>query len=97
VVPAATERLPSRALGTAGGGEWAVDSSDPEGLRTLAPVFELDLALPETSESGAIGEAVYVRFDHGFEPLALRAYRGLRRLLLTYRGLRRLLLSRLSV
>jgi putative peptide zinc metalloprotease protein len=83
VVPAATERLPSRALGTAGGGEWAVDSSDPEGLRTLAPVFELDLALPETSESGAIGEAVYVRFDHGFEPLALRAYRGLRRLLLS--------------
>ncbi|MBW2270740.1 MAG: peptidase M50 [Deltaproteobacteria bacterium] len=83
VVPAATRRLPSRALGTAGGGEWAVDSSDPEGLRTLVPVFELDLALPETSGPGAIGEAVYVRFDHGLEPLALRAYRGVRRLLLS--------------
>ena len=83
VVPAATERLPSRALGTEGGGEWPVDPSDPEGLRTLVPVFELDLTLPETSEPGAIGDTVYVRFDHGFEPLALRAYRGLRRLLLS--------------
>ena len=83
VVPAATQRLPSRALGTSGGGEWAVDSSDPEGLRTLVPVFELDLSMPETSEPGAIGEAVYVRFDHGSEPFAFRAYRGLRRLLLS--------------
>ena len=80
VVPAGTLRLPSPALGTRGGGEWAVDPSDSEGVRTLEPVFELDLALPET---GAIGEAVYVRFDHGLEPLALRAYRGVRRLLLS--------------
>ena len=83
VVPAASERLPSRALGTAGGGEWPVDPGDPEGLQTLVPVFELDLALTEASEPGAIGETVYVRFDHGFEPLGLRAYRGLRRLLLS--------------
>jgi putative peptide zinc metalloprotease protein len=83
MVPSATRRLPSRALGSAGGGEWAIDTSDPEGLRTLVPVFELDLALPESPEAGAIGEAVYVRFDHGMEPLAMRAYRGLRRLLLS--------------
>ena len=30
VVPAASQRLPSRALGTTGGGEWAVDTSDPD-------------------------------------------------------------------
>lgn len=83
VVPAATQRLPSPALGSTGGGEWAVDPGDPEGLRTLVPVFELDLTLPETSAQGAIGEAVYVRFDHGLEPLAMRAYRGIRRLLLS--------------
>ena len=83
VIPAATDRLPSRALGTGGGGEWAVDPSDPEGLRTLVPVFELDLALTQASAPGAIGEMVYVRFSHGFEPLGLRAYRGLRRLLLS--------------
>jgi putative peptide zinc metalloprotease protein len=83
IFPAASERLPSRALGTAGGGEWSIDTSDPEGLRTLLPVFELDLTLPETLEGAAIGEVVYVRFDHGTEPLAWRAYRGLRRLLLS--------------
>jgi putative peptide zinc metalloprotease protein len=83
VVPAATQRLPSKALGTGGGGEWPVDPADPEGLQTLVPVFELDLALPEDAEAGAIGEAVYVRFDHGLEPFAMRAYRGLRRLLLS--------------
>jgi putative peptide zinc metalloprotease protein len=47
-------------------------------------VFELDLSLPETGDTGAIGETVYVRFDHGLEPLALRAYRGVRRLLLSH-------------
>jgi putative peptide zinc metalloprotease protein len=83
IYPAATQKLPSRALGTAGGGTWAINTSDPDGLSTLAPVVELDLALPAIWESGAIGEAVYVRFDHGLEPLALRAYRGLRRLLLS--------------
>ncbi len=83
VFPAATGQLPSRALGSAGGGEWAIDTSDPEGLRTLVPVVELDLSLPESWKEGAIGESVYVRFDHGMEPLALRAYRGLRRLLLS--------------
>jgi putative peptide zinc metalloprotease protein len=81
VVPAATERLPSRALGSQGGGPWAVDPNDPEGLHTLEPVFELDLTLPDVP--GAIGETVYVRFDHGLEPLGMRAYRGLRRLLLS--------------
>jgi len=86
IFPAATQRLPSRALGTAGGGEWSIDTSDPEGLRTLVPVFELDLTLPEALEGAAIGEVVYVRFDHGVEPFAWRAYRGLRRLLLSRLG-----------
>jgi putative peptide zinc metalloprotease protein len=83
IFPAATDQLPSRALGSSGGGEWAVDTTDPGGLRTLVPVVELDLALPESWDADAIGEAVYVRFDHGMEPLALRVYRGVRRLLLS--------------
>jgi len=86
MLPAATQRLPSRALGSAGGGEWPVDPGDPEGLETLAPVFELDLALVGVREPVGIGEGVYVRFDHGLEPLAFRAYRGLRRLLLSRLG-----------
>jgi putative peptide zinc metalloprotease protein len=81
-VPAASHRLPTPALGSMGGGEWLVDPSDTEGLTTLDPVFQLDLRVTGSPAVGTIGERVYVRFEHGAEPLALRAYRDLRRLLL---------------
>jgi putative peptide zinc metalloprotease protein len=81
-VPAASRHLPTPALGTMGGGKWLVDPSDAEGLTTLIPFFQLDLRVTGKPAFGAIGERVYVRFDHGAEPLALRAYRDLRRLLL---------------
>jgi putative peptide zinc metalloprotease protein len=82
-VPAASNRLPSAALGVAGGGLLAVDATDPEGLRTPDAVFQLELALLEGA-GARIGERVYVRFDHGSEPLVLRAFRALRRLLLRH-------------
>ncbi len=84
-VPAASERLPTPALGSAGGGPMAVDPSDPDGLRTLEPVFQLDLSLPAESLRAA-GERVYVRFDHGLEPVGERVARSLRRLLLSELG-----------
>ncbi len=83
-VPAATNRLPSAALGAAGGGLLPVDATDPEGLRTPQAVFQLELALQEEAGVRQIGERVYVRFDHGSEPLALRVFRALRRLLLRH-------------
>ncbi len=83
-VPAATNRLPSAALGAAGGGRLPVDASDPDGLRTPEAIFQLELALMEEAGVRQIGERVYVRFDHGFEPIALRAFRALRRLLLRH-------------
>jgi putative peptide zinc metalloprotease protein len=85
-VPAATDRLPSRALGIAGGGRLRVDPADPDGLQTLERVFQLDLALPSDAYVGEIGGRVYVRFDHGAEPVALRAYRSLRRVFLSQLG-----------
>ena len=85
-VPAATDRLPTRALGTAGGGRLAVDPMDPDGLRTIERTFQFDLALPEDAAIRVAGERVYVRFDHGAEPLAQRAYRALRRLFLRQLG-----------
>ena len=85
-VPAATDRLPTRALGTRGGGRLAVDPMDADGLRTLEPVFQFDLALPENAPIHAVGARVYVRFDHGAEPLAGRVYRALRRLFLRQLG-----------
>jgi putative peptide zinc metalloprotease protein len=59
---------------------------DPEGLRTLERVFQFDLALPENAAIHAAGERVHVRFDHGAEPVAQRAYRALRRLFLRQLG-----------
>ena len=85
-VPAATDRLPTQALGTAGGGRIAVDPTDPDGLIPLDPVFQFDLALPAGTVISAVGERVYVRFDHPPEPVAQRAYRSLRRLFMRQLG-----------
>ena len=85
-LPGATNRLPSRALGSVGGGRFAVDPADPEGLQTLEPVFQLDLTLVESRSIREIGGRAYVLFDHGAEPLAAQAYRGLRRLFLRELG-----------
>ena len=85
-VPGATNRLPSRALGSSGGGRFAVDPADPEGVQTLEPVFQLELKLSESPSIRQIGGRVYVRLDHGMEPLAAQAYRGVRRLFLRQLG-----------
>jgi putative peptide zinc metalloprotease protein len=85
-VPAATYRLPSRALGTSGGGALPVDPADPDGLRTLERVFQLDIDLPQSGSVREIGGRVHVRFHHGYEPVAWRAFRALRRLFLRRLG-----------
>jgi len=84
LVPAATGKLPSAALGISGGGTIAVDPADEAGTKTLDPVFQLDLALPPGTGSEYPGSRVAVRFDHGYEPLAVQWYRALRRLFLSH-------------
>jgi len=74
-VPAATEKLPSVALGLVGGGEVAVDPSDEQGVKAFESVFQLDLKLPDHAQMHNIGERVYVRFDHGRVPLGEQWYR----------------------
>jgi len=86
IVPAASERLPSAALGTIGGGPLPVDPEDRDGLQTLEPVFQLDVRIPNGLASHRIGERAYVRFEHGAEPLGIRAWGALRRLLLRRLG-----------
>ncbi len=81
-VPAASDRLPSAELGSVGGGTFQVDPQDQQGTRTLDPVFQFDLSLPPDTEIGNAGGRVYVRFDHGTEPLAQQWYRSLRQLFL---------------
>jgi putative peptide zinc metalloprotease protein len=85
-VPGASQRLPSAALGTAGGGPIAVAATDPEGLTPVGSVFQLDLALPAEASPGGIGSRVHVRFRHASEPLASRAIRSVRRLFMGRRG-----------
>ncbi len=85
-VPGGTHRLPSRALGGEGGGRFAVNPADPEGLETLEPVFQLDLRLAKHRPIREIGGRVHVRLDHGMEPLAAQAYRAIRRLFLRELG-----------
>jgi putative peptide zinc metalloprotease protein len=85
-VPAATDLLPSAALGSLGGGPFAVDPGDARGLRTTRSVFQLELELPASAAVAEIGGRVHVRFDHGAEPIAWRGIRAVRRLLLSRIG-----------
>ncbi len=80
-VPAASGRLPGLALAIAGGGAVTPDPRDPRGATALQRHFEFELALPALPPG--IGERVYVRFDHGYAPLAWQGYRALRQLFLS--------------
>ena len=81
-VPAGIDELPSRALGSAGGGVWPVDPTDPNGGSSPAPVFQFDLVVEEPPGFARIGERVYVRFFHDPQPIAPRVARSIRRLFL---------------
>lgn len=81
-VPAASDRLPSAILGTTGGGRIPVDPTDTDGTLTLTKIFQFEVALPLKKEDVRIGERVYARFDHGFEPIGMQWFRALRKLFL---------------
>jgi len=81
-VPGASRQLPSPALGTMGGGKFAVDPRDNQGVTAIGRVFQVELSLPPDVRSSYLGARVFVRFNHGFEPLGVQAYRALRRLFL---------------
>jgi putative peptide zinc metalloprotease protein len=81
-VPAATDQLPSRTLSQEGGGEIAIDPRDMPGIKAFQKFFLFDILLPPPERFYNVGGRVYVRFDHGREPLAYRWYRSLRQLFL---------------
>jgi hypothetical protein len=80
-VPSATQRLPSRALGTGSGGAIVVDPADPEQTSSRDPIAAIDL---ETLEplGPLIGTRVSVRLVHGDAPLLQQGLRRLRQLVL---------------
>lgn len=81
-VPAANNELPSKVLGSAGGGAIEVDPTDTAGLRAAQPFFQLDLAVPDYRGPVHYGTRVHVRFDHGTETLARQWWRELRQVFL---------------
>jgi putative peptide zinc metalloprotease protein len=81
-IPAAGFQLPSKVLGSAGGGKILVDPTDEKGQRAQQQVFQLELALLDPIPRAYFGERVQVRFDHGSAPLATQWYRLGRQLFL---------------
>lgn len=75
LVPAATDELPSPALGSEGGGQVPLDPHDSKGHTALKKLFQIDLELPLQHGLLNVGGRVYVRFDHGREALAAQWYR----------------------
>ncbi|MEM7168101.1 MAG: hypothetical protein AAF581_21810 [Planctomycetota bacterium] len=81
-VPGGSWELPSSVLGSEGGGQTPTDPTDAAGTRALATIFQFDLRLLDSQESQRVDGRVLVRFHHGWEPLAKRWYRGIKRLFL---------------
>jgi len=81
--PAATQTLPSAALGDRAGGNRITDPSDKEGVTTLEPVFLVDLTLPPHA-TRRVGGRAWVHFDHGDEPLAKQWSRRIQQLFLKH-------------
>jgi len=81
-VPAASHELPSLALSLEGGGLFALDPREKDRAMAVERLFQFDLALPEGMTRN-VDERVFVRFVHQPEPLIRRAYRAVRRVLLS--------------
>jgi putative peptide zinc metalloprotease protein len=81
-VPGGEFDLVSPALGTSGGGDIAVDPSQPGGTRSLKRVFDVEVEMERPSPGSVFGDRAYVRFDLGWAPLGWQAFMRLRQLFL---------------
>ena len=79
----AVTHLPSAALGDHGGGSIVTDPADKAGLKTAEGVVLADVRLAGRAALRTGGRA-WVRFDHGWSPLAAQAARGLQQLVLQH-------------
>lgn len=81
-VPALSATLPSMALASEGGGRIALDPNASDRRQALSNFLHLDVRLIGDTAFRHLGERVYVRFDHGNEPLARQIYRIARQVFL---------------
>lgn len=76
-VPAATNVLPSAALGSEAGGPFPADPGDPDGLRALDRLVQIELFVPDLPAE-RFGGRVLVKFALGSEPVGYRVLRAVR-------------------
>lgn len=68
--PMGNTNLPSAALGVAGGGEYAIETTNQAGTTATQRVFHIELQMAQQDDSRHnIGGRVYVRLNHGSTPL----------------------------
>jgi putative peptide zinc metalloprotease protein len=80
--PEATNRLPSAALATTGGGPFIVTPDSTNQMETREKVFLVDLKPDFQGQQIPLGTRAYVRVNHGSEALASQWYRRLRQVFL---------------
>ncbi|HLH94455.1 MAG TPA: peptidase M50 [Xanthobacteraceae bacterium] len=81
-VPAAQTEVPSLALTTQAGGPIVLDPAKTQKPQSLFSMFLFDVDLLKPVPPRLAGARVYVRFDHGYEPLAFRIMRAFRQFFL---------------
>jgi len=80
--PEATNRLPSAALATTGGGPYIATMNADNELETQEKVFLVDLEPEFQGHQIPLGTRAYVRINHGSEALVSQWYRRLRQVFL---------------
>jgi putative peptide zinc metalloprotease protein len=78
LTPEATNKLFSPALATSGGGKIQVDPSKEKELTTLQKIFWVDLKFKPIADNIPLGSRVFVRINHGGEPIFKQWYRRIR-------------------
>ena len=81
-VPQSQNTVPSLALATEGGGTIALNPAGQSELSTLDSVFQFEVIPDQPLPVEMVGARALVKFDHGREPVGLRAWRGIRQLFL---------------
>ena len=80
---AAVARLPSAALAERSGGSIVTDPADKAGLTPVQAVMLADVQVAERPAQ-RVGGRAWVRFDHGWSPLAMQAARRVQQLFLKH-------------
>lgn len=80
--PGAVTRLPSASLSSLNGGPVATDPADPEALKPLETVYELQLSINALPDDTKLGQRAYVRFQHRPQALGFRLIRQIRQVFL---------------